>query len=135
MKYLLDTNVLCEIVRPQPNPKVRDWLVQNSVSSVVSAISMGEIWKGIESMPDGKRKVDYQDWFTHQEAEFQSRILTVDLPVMKQWGSYWAQQKKRGVSLSILDSLIASTAKVYQLVLVTRNYSDFPDVSVLNPWD
>ena len=86
-------------------------------------------------MPEGGRKEAYKKWFDNQEEEFQARILPIQLDVMKVWGTYCSMQKSKGQLLSILDSLIAASALYYDLIVVTRNVGDFPDVPVFNPWE
>lgn len=134
MRYLLDTNVVSEAIRPRPDSKVLSWLTQHIAAAGLSAISVGEIWKGIESLPEGKRRNEYVKWFQELETEFQDRVFPIDAAVMKTWGSYCAELKARGVRPASFDSLIAATALHHGVTLVTRNDGDFADVPVLNPW-
>lgn len=86
-------------------------------------------------MPDGKRKQSYVVWFDSVESDFMDRILPIDLDVIKTWGSYCATLKARSYQPSSLDSLIAATALTHEMVVVTRNTSDFPDIKTLNPFE
>ncbi|MEM7699239.1 MAG: type II toxin-antitoxin system VapC family toxin [Verrucomicrobiota bacterium] len=133
MRFLLDTNVVSEAIRSLPNRNVLSWLAQNSVSSCLSAITVGEIWRGLELMK-GKRKSQLQGWVAELESEFADRILPLDSSMMRGWGRYFAAQQRGGQRLSFADSLIGASALHFDLTLVTRNESDFPGVPVLNPW-
>ncbi|MDF1861926.1 MAG: type II toxin-antitoxin system VapC family toxin [Verrucomicrobiales bacterium] len=135
MRYLLDTNVISEAIRPRPNRSVLSWLTQHAPSSGISVITMGEIWKGIESLPEGRRREAYEDWFRSQEEEFADRVVPLEFDVMKTWGIYAAEQAREGRRLLSFDSLIAATALHHGMTVVTRNEEDFPGVPVENPWE
>lgn len=134
MRFLLDTNVVCEAIRPHPDARVLSWLTQNHLSCGLSAISVGEIWKGIQLMAEGRRRSQYESWYAEQESEFNDRVLPVDDRVMKTWGTYCADLQSRNIRPSAFDSLIAATALHHELTLVTRNESDFPGIRLVNPW-
>lgn len=138
MKFLLDTNVISELVTKQPAAKVIQWL--DSVDDTViylSVITIGEIKKGIEKLPDLTRKTALSTWLTDELfTRFQDRILSVDTAVMLTWGDLTAMLEKKGRKLPAMDSLVAAVALQHQAILVTRNEADFADtgVTVLNPW-
>lgn len=134
MRFLLDTNVVCEAIRPRPDPRVLSWLTRNQLTTGLSAISLGEIWKGIQSLPKGRRKSNYIAWYREQEEEFQDRVIPIDAAVMKTWGDHCVRLKSEGVRPGAFDSLIAATALHHNLILATRNDADFPGVRLLNPW-
>lgn len=138
MKYLLDTNVISELVAKQPRAKVIDWLDHTDDTQIyLSVITMGEIKKGIERLPDSTRKTALRTWLTDELlVRFQDRILPVDLAVMLTWGVLTATLEQKGRKLPAMDSLVAAIALHGQFVLVTRNEADFADtgVMVLNPW-
>ena len=134
MSFLLDTNVLSEVTRPQPDRKVLTWLSKNVNQSYVSVLSMGEIWNGVESLPKGRRRTNYENWFLEQTEDFKDRIISLELSVVIEWGTYSADQAKAGHKVGVIDSLIAATALAHNLTLATRNIRDFPNVSTLNPW-
>ena len=135
MSYLLDTNVISELVRPKPAKAVLAWF-ENIPSEAlhISVLTLGEIRKGIENMPDGARREKLRLWLEHELADwFDTRILTVDIPVADRWGRLLAQI---GRPVPSIDSLLAATALHHELRLVTRNQKDFdyPGLEVINPW-
>lgn len=138
MKFLLDTNVISEIIARQPNPRVITWLDSIDENIIyLSAITVGEIGRGIERLPESHRRTNLLNWLQNDLlARFSNRILPLDLAVMLRWGEFVANLEKRGRSLPAMDSLIAATALYYELVLVTRNTKDFAltGLQVLDPW-
>lgn len=103
----------------------------------VSVISMGEISNGIGLLPaHDTRKRALADWLDGLIRSFEDRILPMDLQVAMLWGNLSASQKKLGRVLPMADGLIAATAIVHQLTVVTRNTKDFMEVgaSILDPW-
>lgn len=137
MKYLLDTCVISELVKPAPNRKVVDWL--NEVSSkalFLSVITIGEIEKGLTKLPDSKKKERLTVWLNTLLNEYQERILPVDLMVAENWGVLQGNAEMAGTPMSSIDSLLAATTYTHNLTLVTRNESDFvPGITpIINPW-
>jgi hypothetical protein len=135
MSYLLDTNVISELVRPKPSKAVLAWF-ENIPSEAlhISVLTLGEIRKGVEHMPDGARREKLRLWLEHELADwFGTRILPVDLPMAGRWGRLIAQM---GRPVPSIDSLLAATALHHELRLVTRNQKDFdyPGLEVVNPW-
>ena len=135
MSYLLDTNALSEATKPRPDETALAWLEAHEDLASVSAVSLGEIWKGIELLPQGRRRRGLEAWMISLEAEYADRILVADRRVMRKWGELCARHEKAGRKLPILDSLLAATALAHDLTLVTRNTADYPpEVRTLNPW-
>lgn len=135
MSYLLDTNVISELVRPKPAKVVLEWF-ENIPSEAlhISVLTLGEIRKGIEQMPDGVRREKLRIWLEHDLTDwFGTRILQVNMPVADRWGRILALA---GRPLPSIDSLLAATALHHELRLVTRNQKDFsyPGLEVINPW-
>lgn len=135
MGYLLDTNVLSELRRRTPNPQVRQWFADRPASTLyLSVVTLGEIRKGIEGLSDPVRRLPLIDWLeTELPAFFAGRILPVDLRVADGWGRLVAQA---GRPVPAIDSLLAATAAVHGLTLVTRNVRDVQGlaVPVIDPW-
>jgi predicted nucleic acid-binding protein len=135
MSYLLDTNVLSELLRRKPHEKVVNWF--NGVSSEllhISVLTLGEIRKGIEMLEEGRRKNQLILWVESELTEwFQDRVLMIDQAVAEKWGFLQAQMKR---PIPAVDGLIAATALHHDLWVVTRNEKDFhyPMLQVLNPW-
>jgi toxin FitB len=138
VKYLLDTNVISELVARQPNPSIVQWIDSLDPGSVyLSVITIGELRKGIEKLPDSKRKQTLRDWLSDDLLHrFSGRILALDTEVMLAWGELIGRLEARGRPVAALDSLIAALALHHRCSLVTRNEDDFSNmgISVINPW-
>ena len=138
MKYLLDTNVISEMIARQPNQAVLDWLDSlDSHTVYLSVITIGEIQRGIEKLPVSNRKTQLQEWLNDQLLiRFADHILEIDTAVMLTWGALTAELEQKGRPLPALDSLIAALTRHYRCTLVTRNEKDFvgADISLINPW-
>lgn len=138
MNLLLDTNVLSEVRRPAPDPKVLVWLdTVDEDRAFISVISIAELRRGIGLMEDGRRRTALAAWLAQDlPARFASRILPIDHVVAERWGDLMAQSRRSGVALSVMDAFFAATALANNLMLVTRNVKDFAafGVPLLNPW-
>lgn len=138
MRYLLDTNVISELVKPLPHENVWEWV--NALPDeqlFISSITIGELQRGIELLPPSKRRSDYERWLQEQIlTQYADRIIAVDTMVMLQWGTLMAQTAAIGRSLPVFDSLLAATALTHNMHLVTRNAQDFADtgIQIVNPW-
>ncbi len=138
MNYLLDTCVISELVKPQPEPKVVQWVAdRDEYCLFLSVITIGELHKGIAKLPDGPRRTRLDSWVMNDlTARFDKRILSVDTRVAAAWGAMLGETEAAGSSLPVVDALIGATASVHGCVLVTRNVADFErtGVDVENPW-
>lgn len=138
MNYLLDTNVLSEVQRPRPDPRVLTWLDQvDEDRTYLSVISVGEIARGVEQLEEGKRKLALQGWLESDlPGRFGNRLLSVDREIALAWGRLMAEAKRAGRGLPVMDGWIAATASRHRLTLVTRNTGDFAGIAIelLNPW-
>ena len=137
MKYLLDTCVISELVRPVPYIKVVDWLNEASSEALfLSVITIGEIRKGLTKLPDSKKKERLTGWLNTLLDEYSERIISIDLMVAENWGFLQGKANREGTPMATIDSLLAATAYTYSLTLTTRNESDFVQsgVPMLNPW-
>lgn len=136
MRLLLDTNVVSELAKVEPNRRVTDWFSKLDQEGIyVSVITLGEIRKGIELLIEGSRRRQLTLWLERDLTDqFEGRILNIDWRVADLWGSLSSKSKR---TLPAVDGLIAATALVHKLKLVTRNTKDFdyPGLSVINPWD
>lgn len=135
MTYLLDTNVLSETRKRQPSPSVTEWISAAPPERLhVSVLTLGEIEQGIARIRgrgDQRQASAVERWLRDVEAGFADRVLPVTLPVAAAWGR---QQYRR--PLPVIDALIAATARVHGMTVVTRNVGDFElaGVEVLNPF-
>jgi tRNA(fMet)-specific endonuclease VapC len=138
VKYLLDTNVISELIAKQPNQQVVRWIDALDTNSVyLSVITIGELRKGIEKLADSPRKDTLSVWLTDDLlVRFDGRVLPVDADVMLIWGELTGRLERVGRRLPAIDSLIAALAIHHSCSLVTHNEDDFKDtgVTVLNPW-
>jgi predicted nucleic acid-binding protein len=134
MRFLLDTNVVSEPIKPAPAPKLMRWLTRHDSDVLVSVLTLGEIVKGIHMMPAGKRRQRMEAWLTDVERWATGRLVPVDAGVMREWGAYYARQAKQGHALDVMDSLLAATALTHGLTIASRNLAGFPDVPGVNPW-
>ena len=136
--FLLDTDVLSEIVRPQPYPEVVQWVESTDESLLyISVLTLGEIRKGITPLPDGRRRASLESWLDHDlVVRFSGRILPIDLAVADRWGRLAGSKAAKRSPLEVIDGLLAATALHYNLTLVTRdsNHSNVTGVDVFNPW-
>jgi predicted nucleic acid-binding protein len=132
--YLPDTNVLSELRRPAPSPSVVKWFdATRSTDLYLSVMVVGEIRQGVERLRprDAVRSERHEAWLIQLQASFADRILTITIPIAEAWGRLRAPGP-----LPVVDSLLAATALVHGLTVVTRDTSPFERVGVphLDPW-
>ena len=139
MRYILDTNIVSELINKLPNQKVTAWVKDIDRKNLyLSVITIGEIRKGVEKLPKSSRRKNIQDWFEKELLiGFEERILPLDLSVILLWGELVGELEKKGRKLPTLDSLIAATTKYHNYTLVTRNIKDFDgiDIMLFNPFE
>ena len=139
MNLLLDTNVLSELKRPAPSPKVLGWLDAVDEDRVfISVASIAELRRGVALMDDGRRRTALAAWLADDlPARFAERMLPIDHAVAERWGDLMVQSRRSGVALSVMDGFFAATALARDLTLVTRNVKDFAGFGMMlfNPWE
>jgi predicted nucleic acid-binding protein len=131
--FLLDTNAISELDKPNPDPGLSAWLTTIDWNDLfVSVITVAELWEGIARLPHGRKRRAYEASFELLPATFPGRILPVDFSTGIQFGEIQAAHGP----LPALDTLIAATGLVHRLTLVTRNTRDMArtGVSILDPW-
>ena len=138
MKYLLDTNIVSETIRPYPNKNVQQWLSEvPSGLLFISVFTLGEIRRGIEKITDSKRKNHLLLWLEQELPNwFGENVLPINQEVAERWG-YLTSILTQQHQLTAIDTLLAATALAHNLKMVTRNIKDFdvPGLEVLNPFD
>ena len=138
MNMLINTNVLSEVRRPAPEPKVLAWLDRlDEDRAFISVASIAELRRGIALMEEGRRRATLSAWLADDlPARFAGRILPIGPAVAERWGDLMAQARRSGFALSVMDGFFAATALAHELVLATRNTKDFVPlgVTVFNPW-
>lgn len=123
MKYLVDANVLSELTRKVPEPRVVAWLRRHEADLAVSPIVLGEIEYGILLLPAGRRRTRLQHWFASGIQRMRS--LDLDRAAASAWARLLARLRKAGHAMPLKDSLIAATALAHDLAVATRNVRDF----------
>jgi toxin FitB len=138
VSFLLDTNVLSEASKPQPDEAVKAWLHGVDEDMLfVSAITLAELRFGIERLAPGARRNSLDLWLRESLIErLGSRLLVVDSAVAAEWGTLQAQTQARGRRMDTMDCFLAATARVHQLIMVTRDTEHFSNASceLFNPW-
>ena len=136
--WLLDTNILSELRRPKPEPKVLAFIAAEPLDRLsVSAVTFAEIRFGIERVDDAGRRAELNDWLTHKvRPMFDGRVLTISEDVMFKWRLLVEDGRKAGHTFSQPDLIIAATALHFDLTVVTRDVSDYQRAraAVFNPW-
>lgn len=139
MSFLLDTNVLSEVRRPEPDVSVISWLDAVDEDRVfVSVASIAEIRRGTALMGEGRRRETLAVWLRDElSRRFESRILPIDHVVAERWGDLMAKARRAGLNLNPMDAFFGATTLAHGLTLVTRNVKHFAglDVPLLNPWE
>jgi len=136
--YLIDTSVSSETAKPQPNEPVLNWMrIQPRQRLFMSVVTVGEHRQGIERLDPSRRQEFLNRWLAELIGEFAGRIVPVDAQVADTWGRLAAANSRVGRAIGMADTLIAATAAVHELTVVTHNVRDFlrMGVPVLNPWE
>lgn len=138
MSWLLDTCVLSELARPQPDQGVVLWLsAAEETALYLSVLTLGELEKGIAKLASSPRRRQIEDWVRNELAErFAGRVLAVDQNVAEHWGRLSGESEARGEPLPVIDALLAATSIVHGLEVVTRNVADLERCGArcVNPW-
>jgi tRNA(fMet)-specific endonuclease VapC len=139
MNYILDTNIISELIAKQPNAQVIDWIDRRDPGTVyLTVITIGEIRKGIEKLPASPRKATITTWLeTDLLLRFQGKILPITADVMLVWGELMGRLETDGMPMAAIDSLIAAIALHGQYTLITRNEHHFKyaGIPLMNPWN
>jgi predicted nucleic acid-binding protein len=136
--FLLDTNIISELVKPKPEANVTAWIEDTDESLLyLSVLTFGEIRRWIAALPQSRRRATLEAWLGKDlRTRFEGRILNIDLEVADRWGLLTAAARKSGIVLPVIDGLLAATALKHNLTLVTRDTGQIPTmgVAVFNPW-
>ena len=137
--FLLDTNVISELVKPRPEASVTAWVEDTDESLLyLSVLTLGEIRRGIAALPQSRRRATLEAWLDKDlRARFEGRILVIDQEVADRWGLLTSAARNSGMVLPVIDGLLAATALEHNLTLVTRDTGQIPSmgVAVFNPWE
>jgi predicted nucleic acid-binding protein len=136
--FLLDTNVVSELIKPNPEPKVQQWVDSTDENLLyLSVLTLGEVRKGIAVLSSASRRASLEAWLNNDlMVRFAGRIVSIDHEVADRWGSITGKAITAGLSLAVIDGLLAATAMHFNMTLVTRNTRDVAatGIAVLNPW-
>ena len=137
-QWLLDTNILSELRRPRPEPKVTAFVAAQTLESLyVSTVTLAEIRFGIELLTDAARRSELNDWLSRKvRPMFELRVLEITEDIMLKWRLLVEEGRKVGHTFSQPDLIIAATAQHHGITVVTRDTSEYvkAGVAVLNPW-
>jgi len=134
MKFLADSNLICEPTKAMPCERSCEWLATHDGEIVIDAIVLGEIWDGIASLSDGRKKAALEVWFQALRQTVTCLPWTDETAVA--WGSLRNDVRERGFTVPLKDTMIAASAKLHGLTVATRNVKDFLrcGVPVINPF-
>lgn len=137
--FLLDTNVISELTKPRPEPRVTSWIRKTSEELLyLSVLTLGEIRKGIVKVAEPSRRMSLESWLDRDVVlRFAGRILAVDQRIADRWGQISGWAALRNKPIPVIDSLLAATALEHNLILVTRNTNDVAGhgAEIFNPWN
>ena len=136
-RYLLDTNIISNVTKPEPSAALITWMEARADEELfVSALTVGEIQRGVLEKPAGKKRQTLQSWFsgpTGPQALFAGRVLPFDENAGIIWARLRADGTAKGRPRSALDMIIAAVAEANECVVVTDNEKDFAGLKILNP--
>lgn len=137
MRYLLDTNIISNVVKPRPSPALVEWMAARRDEDLfIASLTVAEIRRGILELPPGRMRDALDAWFSGAEgpqALFFGRILSFDEKAALVWAGLMAEGKAIGRPRSALDMVLAAIAQANQCVVVTDNERDFAGLPILNP--
>lgn len=137
IRYLLDTNILSNVIKPSPSPTLITWLAEQADTDLfISSLTLAEIWRGILQKPRGKKRDQLEAWFSGPEGPqtlFAGRILPFDESAGLIWAKLMSDGMVKGRPRSGFDTIIAAVAEANGCVVVTANERDFRGINILNP--
>ena len=137
--FLLDTNIISELVTRRPEPNVSQWVESTDETLLhLSVLTLGEIRKAVARLPQARRRAELETWLIKRlRSRFAGRILPIDADVAERWGNIAAEARSKNIHLPVIDGLLAATALEHDLTFATRNTRDVAGagILVLNPWE
>ena len=138
MNFLLDTCAISETIKPKPDAGFMGWLQDQQADQLfICTITLGELRKGMDSLPASPKKHNLLLWLIRLTNEYADRFLDFDTESAFTWGALSASMEAAGTPLSVLDAMIAACALRHGCTLVSRNEGDYQGTGVplLNPWN
>jgi toxin FitB len=142
MTYLLDTCILSKLrkIHNHPEPALKNWIVKyDEREYYLSVLTVGEIEQGIHKLKNPQDRRILEVWLKGAViSRFKERILNIDVKIASKWGELSGTYQKKGISIPSIDGLIAATAIVHGLIVVTENIKDFSlieEVKLFSPWE
>lgn len=136
-RYLLDTNIISNVVKPNPSPALLEWMAEQTDQDLfISTLTVAEIQRGLLEKPKGKKRALLETWFTGPEgpqALFAGRVLPFDENAALIWARLMADGTAKGRPRSALDTIIAAIAEANDCVIATDNEKDFAGLKFVNP--
>ncbi len=137
MRYLLDTNIISDLIKPRPSAMLVAWMAEQADEDLfIASLTVAEIRRGILEKPSGKKRDQLETWFSGPEgpqALFAGRVLPLDERAALAWARLMAGGKAKGRPRSALDMIVAAVAESNDCIVVTDNEKDFAGISILNP--
>jgi predicted nucleic acid-binding protein len=137
MRYLLDTNIISNLIKPKPSESLVTWMAEQDEENLfIASLTVAEIRRGVLEKPAGKKRDQLESWFSGPEgpqALFFGRVLPFDERAGLAWARLMAEAKAKGRSRSAFDTIVAAVAEVNDCIVVTDNEKDFAGISILNP--
>lgn len=137
MRYLLDTNILSNITKPEPSVSLLTWMAEQADADLfIASLTVAEIHQGILEKPLGKMRATLEKWFAGTEGPqslFAGRVLPFDEKAALIWGELMVQGKAAGRPRSALDTIVAAVAQSNGCIVVTDNERDFHGIEIINP--
>ncbi|WP_063035424.1 type II toxin-antitoxin system VapC family toxin [Nocardia grenadensis] len=132
---IADTNVVSELFKPTPDNHVLTWL-EESDDVTISTVTIGEIWAGIENLPEGSRRAGLATLAAELFDEFGDEVEAYDFRAARIYGRVVAERRRRGRPIGYADAQIAAICLANDCAVATRNVKDFTDLglTIVNPW-
>ena len=139
MRFLLDTCVISEMIKQKPSKRLIKWIKKEDESNFyISVLTLGELHKGIEKLPESRRREELHNWVENDlKGRFSNKIIDIDIQVAMMWGKIQGLAERVGRPMPAIDALIAATGITHHLTIATRNVSDMKEsgVALFNPWE
>ena len=136
-RYLLDTNVISNVIKPNPSPTLLAWMAeQNDIDLFISALTVAEIQRGLLEKPKGRKRALLEAWFTGPEGPqslFAGRVLSFDEKAALVWARLMSEGTAKGQPRSALDMIVGAVAEVNGCIVVTDNEKHFSGLKFINP--